>query len=98
MTTHAADLSSVFPPHPITTGTRSSASPESRLSGTSRNYKHATHGELRAIELKMPVWQQRTSVWRKVTSPARGAKRLRNEFASVAVPVRLLPEDDFTEP
>jgi hypothetical protein len=43
----------------------------------------------------MPVWQRRTSVWRKVTSPARGAKRLRNEFANEAIPVRLLPEGRF---
>jgi hypothetical protein len=48
----------------------------------------------------LPPWQRRTNVWRKVTNPARGAKRLRNEFAHEAVSAALcvLPEDDFTKP
>jgi hypothetical protein len=42
-------------------------------------------------------WQQRTNVWRKVTSPTSGAKQLRNGPPKQAVSAALcvLPEDDF---
>jgi hypothetical protein len=31
-----------------------------------------------APSVALPNWQRRTNVWRRVTSPARGAKRLRS--------------------